>query len=723
MSPADATQPGPPPAALWRTLDALPHAVWTAAPDGTLEAVNGHWRRYSGLDLAATRDGGWRAVFHPDDAPRIDALWADSRRDGAARTAECRLRRAADGSWRRHLWSVAPVRDARGALVRWIGTCTDVDGHREAEARAGAATVEVARLNTDLSHRLAELQALVEVMPVGIEISDGTPARRATRCVANPALAKLIGVPAGSNLAPPDGDLSYSGPLPFTIRAGGIEGPPVPVEQMPTRRAELTGEEVRGAELTVVRADGGAVELLGYASPLLGEGGVVRGAVGVYLDVSGRKRGEAAARRAAEQAERDRAAAEAARESAEAANQAKDRFLAMLSHELRTPLTPVLTAVDGLLADLADRPDAAPDELAASLEMVRRNVELEARLIDDLLDLTKISRGKLRLERRPCDAHELIAGVIQMCRAEAEFAGTEVAAVSIDLSAGRATVDADPARLQQVLWNLVKNAMKFTPPEGSITVRTSNVGSVDGASTAPWLRVEVIDTGVGLEAEAIPRIFFAFEQVEQRNPRGARLAGGGLGLGLAISRSLVDMHGGRLRVRSDGPGRGATFTAELECAAEGVVASAPVPIPSDNATPPAPIDGSRDGSMDGSAAAKRRILLVDDHGDTNRAMKRLLSRLGYDVTTAATVAEALAADESAGPFDLLLSDIGLPDGSGLDLMRDLAVRRPDPPPRAIALSGFGTDGDVARSREAGFADHLTKPVSLDKLKEAIGRVL
>ena len=739
-----------------RTLDALPNIVWTSTPEGAVEFVNARWRAYTGLSLTQTAGDGWAAAFHPDDLPALAGEWEAARRSGGTARTECRLRRADDGAWRWHVWSLAPVIGAGGAVARWIGTAADVHEHREAERRAGASAAEISRLNADLnranaalSDRLGEMQALLDVVPAGIEISDGTPDAVARTCRPNPALARMVGVPPGGNLAPPpprNGAADPAGadagapgaapPLPFTIRRGGPDGPMLPVEQMPTRRAELTGREVRDQEITVVRADGRVVELLGFASPLLGVDGRPRGAVGIYLDITGRKAEEAEARRAKVRAEQSRAAAEAAKEAVEAASRAKDQFLAMLSHELRTPLTPVLAAVSDLRSDLAARPGAAADDLA-TLDMVQRNVELEARLIDDLLDLTKIARGKLRLERRPTDVHALVRAVIEMCRAESpeEADGARAAApITVDLSARRAVVDADPARLQQVLWNLVKNALKFTPPDGSITVRTSNAGSVDldadgadganGSGRQPWLRVEVSDTGIGIDPEALPRIFFAFEQIEAQNRAGRRRAGGGLGLGLTISKSLVDMHGGRLRVRSGGEGRGSTFTAELECVAATAEApdAAPRPAP---ALPAAPSAARPAAAESAPPAGRPRLLLVDDHEDTNRAMKRVLGRLGYAVTTAASVADALAADAAAhdsadGPFDLLLSDIGLPDGSGLDLMRQLCESRPV---RGIALSGFGTDADVQRSRDAGFAEHLTKPVSLDKLRDAIARLV
>ncbi len=297
--------------------------------------------------------------------------------------------------------------------------------------------------------------------------------------------------------------------------------------------------------------------------------------------------------------------AEAARESAEAANAAKDQFLAVLSHELRTPLTPVLTTVQSLEAE----PDLSP-ELRGSVEMIRRNVELEARLIDDLLDLTRIAKNKLELNLQTIDAHEALGNTLEIC---GEDIRAKRLTLQTDLRAWRYYVKADSARLHQIFWNLIKNAIKFTPEGGTITIRTGNVSSGDdlrsadvgGAGVASGdvgsldvgtadvgdrsrcraapsllpnllptsqrptsilptsalerLVVEIRDTGIGIEADALPRIFDAFEQGERSITRRF----GGLGLGLAISKVLVDMQGGRLTADSAGAGHGAVFTMDL----------------------------------------------------------------------------------------------------------------------------------------------------------------
>lgn len=374
-----------------------------------------------------------------------------------------------------------------------------------------------------------------------------------------------------------------------------------------------------------------------------------------------------------------------AKEQAESANRAKDQFLAVLSHELRTPLTPVLALAT---AGQADRD--LPENVRADFATIRRNVELEAKLIDDLLDVTRIGRGKIRLNLETVDAHQSLRHAITVCSSD-EVAMKRLT-LQVELHATRRHVRGDPARLQQIFWNLLKNAVKFTPPAGRITVSTSN-------DATGHLVVQISDTGVGIEPQILPRIFEAFEQGEVAVERNL----GGLGLGLAISKGLVLAHGGTITARSDGVGHGATFVVTLETVAIPSPASLPV-------APAAPELGSR-----------LSILLVEDHADTAHALTRLLSSYGYEVRAADSVESALTL-ASESEFDVIVSDLGLPDGSGLELMRQIRVMRDGRPTRGIALTGFGMEEDVQKSKEAGFTEHITKPVNFQSLQRAIERV-
>jgi PAS domain S-box-containing protein/excisionase family DNA binding protein len=370
-----------------------------------------------------------------------------------------------------------------------------------------------------------------------------------------------------------------------------------------------------------------------------------------------------------------------AKAAAEEANRAKDQFLAVLSHELRTPLTPVVMTT----AMLESEP-GLPPRMRDDLAMIRRNIALETQLIDDLLDLSRVVNGKMVMHKRDLDVHPLMRNVVEMVSADAR---AKLIHVELDLKAERDRVRADSARLHQVIWNLLKNAIKFTPENGRITIRTSN-------DERGWLKIEVQDTGIGIDPQSLPKIFNAFEQ----GGHGMARKFGGLGLGLAISRTVVDMHEGTICAHSEGKDRGACFTVGLA-----TMAWADEPVR--EAGP----------SVSGAKGDRPlRILLVDDHADTLKVLRRILESSGHCVTPATNVQEASRAAEADG-FDLLISDIGLPDGTGLDVMRSVQARHPGLP--AIAMTGFGMEQDIRNSEEAGFSMHLTKPVDISSLEAAV----
>ena len=368
------------------------------------------------------------------------------------------------------------------------------------------------------------------------------------------------------------------------------------------------------------------------------------------------------------------------------ANTAKDQFLALLSHELRNPLSPVIAMVGQLEAANPRSP-----KLREALEVIRRNVELEARLIDDLLDVTRIAKGKLQLTFEVADVHEILRRAYEICREDMARKWIEP---RFELNAKEIHVEGDPARLQQVFWNLVKNSVKFTPEGGHITIATSNASQNE-------IEIRIIDTGIGIEAEKIDKIFNAFEQGQTSITRRF----GGLGLGLAISKAMVDGHRGKIRVESPGKDQGATFIVDLK--------TVPAPALVDNGEHPGL------GEMKPSVSRRHRLLVVDDHADTCKGMKMMLERRGYDITVAHSAGQAVEKAQQED-FDLLISDIGLPDKTGYELMSELRKNKALP---GIALSGFGMDDDVDKARDAGFAEHLTKPINFDRLEEAIRRLL
>ena len=419
-------------------------------------------------------------------------------------------------------------------------------------------------------------------------------------------------------------------------------------------------------EAFILRPDGSRRWVVPYPDPLFDPAGNCIGVINVIVDVTEERH----AKRLLQES----------KETAEAASAAKDRFLAVLSHELRTPLTPVLMSVASLEMDAELPPDVRED-----MAMIRRNVELETKLIDDLLDLSRITSGKLRLRLQSVDLNEAVLQVCEICRPQILEKGIHL---QCELDENVGIVSADSARLQQVLWNVLKNAGKFTPEGGTISVSTRAIGSV--------LQVQVRDTGIGIEPAMLPRVFDAFEQGKDITRQF-----GGLGLGLAISKALVDLHGGSIRVESAGLGRGTTFRIAFPCQVA------------------APHDPTKDSRPETKwESGHLRLLVVEDHADTARTLARLLRSSGFVVKTAHDVASGVRI-ASAEPFDLLISDIGLPDGTGYDLLSKINEQHPM---KAIAMSGFGMDEDLRKSREAGFSEHLVKPVDVPELLQAVRRI-
>jgi signal transduction histidine kinase/ActR/RegA family two-component response regulator len=369
-----------------------------------------------------------------------------------------------------------------------------------------------------------------------------------------------------------------------------------------------------------------------------------------------------------------------AKKTAENANKAKDQFLAALSHELRAPLSPVL-----MMSTAMELDPAVPVEVREQAGIIRRNAELEARLIDDLLDHSRIRHGKLNLVRSPVDIHDVLTQTEEIVRSEGT---SKRVAIVFEKRAPDHFVFGDSARLQQVFWNIIKNGVKFTPSGGEVRIVTSN--------SDDELLVRVTDTGVGIAPDALPKIFQAFEQGSL--PTGSF---GGLGLGLAISRAIVQMHGGRIEAESEGVGCGATFSVALTTVAPPVAAE-----------PIAPVLAAESGKL--------RLLLVEDHDSTREVLARILQRAGHKVLGAATGTQALDLLQIAGPFDALISDLGLPDRSGFDLLREIRATHPAIP--AIALSGYGMDEDVKRAKDAGFTAHLVKPIPFDQLRAILDQI-
>jgi signal transduction histidine kinase len=365
------------------------------------------------------------------------------------------------------------------------------------------------------------------------------------------------------------------------------------------------------------------------------------------------------------------------------ANRAKDDFLAALSHELRTPLNPVM-----LLASESANDPELPESVRESFNIIAKNVGLEARLIDDLLDLTHITHGKLLLEKQPVNVHLTLQDALATIQEDVE---KKQIAFNLNLKAEQFIVFGDAMRLQQIFWNVLKNAVKFTPPSGQIMIQTGS----NSSNTV----IKVTDTGIGMIPEEINCVFNAFSQGEHADPTGTHRFGG-LGLGLSITQKLVELHSGNIKAESAGRNQGATFTMEFPFIE---VTETSYPAPRESITTLKPSKGGL------------RILLIEDHENTRTALAQLLTRRQYKVVAVGSAAEARQISRQ-NEFDLVLSDIGLPDGNGYALMSEL---RDNFGLKGIALTGYGMEHDVEHARKAGFVAHLIKPVHIKSLENAL----
>ena len=623
----------------------LPTALYTTDAQGHVilynEAAAILWGRKPeiGKDLWC---GSYR-IFRPDGAPlALDQCpLAVTLREGRAVRGEEMIIERPDGTRRSVLPYPDPIRDAKGRIVGAVNMLLDITDSKRAE---------------DASRRLA---AIVESSQDAIISKD------------------LNGIITSWN---------RGAERLFGYRADEVIGKPVTI-LMPAARydeeSHILGRIRRGEGIeqyeTVRRRKGGSeFEISLTVSPIKDAGGKVIGASKIVRDITQQKEAE----RKLEQSHKD----------AVAASRAKDDFLAALSHELRTPLNPVLL----LASEAAEDPHLSP-EVRAQFDSIRRNVELEASLIDDLLDITRITHGKLSMDLGLVDIHATLAEALMTIRSDLDQKRITVAK---ELKADQFTVSGDAVRLQQVFWNVLKNAVKFTPEAGKITIATRLEGARE-------LIVTVADTGIGMASGEVARIFEAFAQGDHGGDGGSHRFGG-LGLGLAISRRLLELHSGSIRASSAGPDQGSTFTITLPLVTE---RTGVIPLPVDNPSPsPTPVN-ARAGTI--------HILLVEDHEPTRTALAHLLARRHYEVKTAASAAEARELSKQQ-VFQLLISDIGLPDGNGFELLMELRAGNTDL--QGIALTGYGMEEDIACSRNAGFASHLIKPIRVQTLDAALATV-
>lgn len=625
-----------------------------------------------------------QTLLHEDDRDRVRSAVSQSIEQRGDYDIEYRLVRPMGEL----CWIAVKGRaqyDTSGQVLGMIGVVQDITDRKQIEQ-------SIQTLNQDLQHRVAELQTLLDVVPIGIAISED-PECRIIR--ANAFFQKLFDIK-------PETNLSVTGAGTETVPARRLQqGRDLPANELPLQVAATQGIEIRNTELQIVRPNGTTFDLLGSATPLLNEQGTVRGSVAVFMDISDRKRAEAEREQLLEREQ-------TAREQAEAANRIKDEFLAVLSHELRTPLNPILGWVRLLRSGTLD-----DRKTAFALETIERNTKLQAQLIEDLLDVSRILRGKLSLNAAPVDLQTTIRAAVETVRLAAEAKNIQV---QTTLAPKVGLVSGDANRLQQIVWNLLTNAIKFTPAGGQVEVSLERVegepGSESaGGSTYPlqppnspdpqphFAQLTVRDTGKGIRSDFLPYIFEYFRQADSSITRQF----GGLGLGLAIVRHLVEMHGGTVQASSPGDDQGSTFTVTLPLLPDNH------PIDGRAATPPLVTVGK--------PLANLQILAVDDDADSLKLVALVLEQAGATVAMATSASEALHLF-SRLPIDVLVSDIGLPQMDGYALMRQIRSQ-PRQLQAAIALTAYATEPDQQQALAAGFHHHLAKPIEPAALVQTI----
>ncbi|HEY9230510.1 MAG TPA: ATP-binding protein, partial [Blastocatellia bacterium] len=568
---------------------------------------------------------------------------------------------------RRRFMRVAykPERDASGKVVGWVASMSDITERKRDEA-------QIHGLNAQLQRRLEEFQALIDTAPVGIGIALDA---ECTEIRGNRELARMLGIDLQMNLSKSS---PAAGALPFRVCRNGRELAP---DELPMQRAAREGRPVLDDEMTILRNDGTLVHELCRAIPLKDEQGKVRGCIGVFLDITERKQVE-------EEREHLLIREHEARADAEAASRVKDEFLATVSHELRTPLNSMMGWAQLLRTGNLDKPD-----IARGLEAIERNARAQTQLVDDLLDVSRIITGKLRLNICPIELSAIIRATIDMVRPAAS-----AKAIQLEFSAthGVSVISGDPDRLQQIVWNLLSNAIKFTPKGGRVAIRLERQ---DGNA-----RLIVSDDGEGIPPDFLPYVFDRFRQADSSYTRQH----GGLGLGLSIVRHLVEMHGGTVAAHSNGPQLGATFTVTLPLIAaanEAQAAATTLAAEPDETLP---------------RLFGVRLLLVEDDPDSLEVLRIVIDLHGAEVKTATRTSEALKIMEQWLP-DVLISDIGLPDEDGYALlkkMRQLGRGRGRYIP-AIALTGYASEQEGRQALSTGFQRYFTKPTEPSKLIGAI----
>ncbi|MYM74002.1 response regulator [Duganella sp. FT134W] len=667
--------------------NSMPQLAWIAEQDGAVVWYNQRWYDYTGTTPEQMADNGWQRVYAPDCLAAMIDHWQQSCRSGTPFELEVPIR-SASGEFRWFLMLANPVHRADGSVLRWFGTCTDVDQVKRAQEALRDETAVLELLN----RTGAALASQRDLNPLLQDVTDAATSISGARFG-----AFFYHTTNGANETM----------APHTLSAGAADAFAHFAEQ---RAAALfsssIGEgSVRCDDLAPDGPPGQPLVRSYLAVPVALRSGAVIGCLmfghpepGMFSERTERIIGAIAAQAAvaidnAQLYEASQRAAEErkllldserqARAEAERTSQLKDEFLATLSHELRTPLTAILG-----WAQVLRRGNRGEADLHRGLLTIERNARNQAQLIEDLLDMSSITSGRVRLEVQSLAPAAIAAAAIESVRAAAE---AKQIRIDKEFAVAPGMVVGDPHRLQQILWNLLSNALKFTPRGGVVTVGVEREGD--------QIAFTIRDSGIGIPADFLCHVFERFRQADSTTTREH----GGLGLGLAIVKHLVEQHGGTISVASEGEGRGACFTLRLPRHEALQAINDPLP----------PVTSGHGAAHDLSGL---QVLVVDDEDDARELIRRILSDCNAEVLTAATATEALLLLQHERP-DLMVSDLGMPevDGYGLlDRIRALGPARGGDLP-AIALTAFARSEDRIKALSSGFLAHIAKPVEPNEL--------
>ena len=645
--------------------DSMPQIVWTARPGGDIDYLNRRWHEFTGLP-AAVGNEGWGRILHPDDAAPATERWAASLRSGTPFEMEVRLLDTRRRSYRWHLIRTVAVHDGAGAVARWFGTATDIDGQKRAEessrylAEASAALAGVVDYESTLQ-KVANLAVPYFADWSAVDVADDGTLRRLAVAHQDPEKVRL----AHELMREYPPDPQAPGGAFAVLRTG-----------QPELVADITDEMlVHGARderhLGLIRSLG----LRSYLCVPLVVSARPFGVLTFATAESGRAYTGADLALANDLAHRAGVAIENTRlyQALRDADRRKDEFLATLAHELRNPLAPIRNALQILKMP---RVDAAT--VGRSRDMMERQVHQLVRLVDDLLDVSRVMRGKIELRKERVELATVLARAVETVQPVIDAQGHELA---VALSPESLPLDADPVRLAQVVGNLLTNAAKYTEPNGHIWMTASRE---DGQAV---LRVR--DDGIGIAPDVLPHVFDLFVQVDHAAARSQ----GGLGIGLTLVKNLVEMHGGAVEARSAGLGKGSEFTVRL-------------PLSTGTAQTATGSEPGLDAPL--VSPSGHRLLVVDDNQDAADSLAMLLRLQGHEVRVAHSGPAALEMTKGYAP-DVVFLDIGMPGMDGYEVARRLRQTPGLETTVLAALTGWGQQEDRRRTAEAGFDYHLVKP--------------